>query len=121
MRLPEFASDMCAVQANMLNSLHNVTQLHGPTSITEAGNIMCREHNLPWGDPFAGFDVSSGHVKGANTDCILIVHGQKISTHKESLYKHAVLSGKHVNKMVLEWALNAACCCHRFRHGDGLP
>lgn len=48
-------------------------------------------HSLPWGNPLAGFDVSSGHVEGANTNRILIVHGQEVPAKKESLYKHTAL------------------------------
>lgn len=41
---------------------------------------------LPWWDPSAGFDVSPGHVEWADADGILIVHGQEVPTHKQSLY-----------------------------------
>ena len=34
----------------------------------------------------AGFDISSRHVEGANTDGILIVHGQKVAANKHCLH-----------------------------------
>ena len=42
--------------------------------------------SIPWGNPFAGFDISSRHVEGANTDGILIVHGQEVAAHKHCLH-----------------------------------
>ena len=55
---------------------------HNTTWLVANGVIK----SLPWRNPSAGFDVSPGHVEGADADGVLIVHGQEISTHKQSLY-----------------------------------
>ena len=41
--------------------------------------------SIPWRYPSAGFDISSGHVKRADADGILVVHCQEVAANNHGL------------------------------------
>jgi len=66
------------LEASTQRMLSNIMQLKAHICSRQACSI-------PWRNPFAGFDISSRHIEGANADGILIVHGQKVAANKHCL------------------------------------